>query len=253
MVNDILLKTENLTMSFGGFNAVDGVDLAVERGSVHALIGPNGAGKTTCFNLLTKFLSPTSGRIYHDGRDVTRMEPAEMAQRNLIRSFQISSIFATMTVLENVLVALQRRHGGSFVFWRRSRNLRQLEQEAMGLLELVGLEDQAREPACSLSYGRKRALELATTLAMDPSLMLLDEPTSGMGHEDVERTAELISRAAEGRTVLIVEHNLPVVAKLADRITVLCRGQVLAEGDYETVSNDPTVIKAYVGEDHDEH
>src|SRR5918997_3065773 len=232
MADGIILATEGLTKEFKGFVAVRDVDLRVRRGTIHALIGPNGAGKTTCFNLLTKFLSPTRGRIVFDGRDITRAKPADVAKMGLVRSFQISAVFGHLTALENVRIALQRGRGESFDFWRSERALDRYDGKARELLDAVGIGEHAHLPAVELAYGRKRALEIATTIALDPKLMLLDEPTAGMGHEDVGRIAALIRQVARGRTVLMVEHNLSVVADLSDRITVLARGEVLAEGDY---------------------
>lgn len=247
---DVVLETEDLTKEFAGFVAVNGVSLRVERGTIHALIGPNGAGKTTCFNLLTKFLQPTRGRIVYNGRDITALAPADVARLGLVRSFQISAVFPHLTVLENVRIALQRRRGGSFDFWHSRRVLAAFDERAIALLTDVGLAHYAQATAVELPYGRKRALELATTLALDPDMLLLDEPTAGMGHEDIGRIAALIKSAAAGRTVLMVEHNLSVVADLCDRITVLTRGRVLAEGDYETVAADPEVREAYLGVGH---
>ena len=247
MADDIILKTSGLTKEFKGFAAVQDVNLNVKRGTIHALIGPNGAGKTTVFNLLTKFLQPTKGTIHFNGIDISNEEPAQIARRGVIRSFQISATFGHMTALENVRVALQRKLGTSFHFWRSGKSLDQLDARAMELLEAVDLTEYARTLAVEMPYGRKRALEIATTLALDPELMLLDEPTQGMGHEDVDRVAELIRKVAANRTVLMVEHNLSVVEKLSDVITVLQRGQILAEGPYAVVSQDPRVLEAYVG------
>jgi len=247
---DIILRTEDLTKEFAGFVAVSGVALEVERGSIHALIGPNGAGKTTCFNLLTKFLQPTRGRILFKGEDITRLQPADIARLGLVRSFQISAVFPHMTVLENVRIALQRKRGASFDFWRSAGVLDEYNDRAHALIADVGLTEFAGWAAVELPYGRKRALEIATTLALDPEMMLLDEPMAGMGHEDIARIAELIKRVAADRTVLMVEHNLSVVADLSDRITVLTRGRILAEGDYETVSSHPDVREAYMGVGH---
>src|SRR5882672_3470044 len=246
-----ILATEDLTKEFAGFVAVNGVNLRVKRGTIHALIGPNGAGKTTCFNLLTKFLSPTRGRILFKGQDITTLQPADVARLGLVRSFQISAVFPHMTVLENVRIALQRSRGGSFDFWRSASTLNDLNARALELIDDVGLNSFAGWAAVELPYGRKRALELATTLALDPEMLLLDEPTAGMGHEDIDRIAALIKTVAANRTVLMVEHNLSVVANLCDRITVLTRGRVLAEGDYETVSKNPEVREAYLGVGHD--
>ena len=244
---EIILETRGLTKEFKGFVAVDGVNLKVRRGTIHALIGPNGAGKTTVFNLLTKFLEPTKGTILYAGEDITREKPAQIARRGIVRSFQISAVFPHLTVLENVRVALQRRLGTSFHFWRPERSLEVLNDRALELLSAVDLQDYADTVTVELPYGRKRALEIATTLALEPDLMLLDEPTQGMGHEDVGRVAELIKRVSANRTVLMVEHNLSVVAQLSDTITVLNRGQVLAEGTYDEVSHNPQVLEAYMG------
>ena len=248
MSGDVILATEGLTKEFKGFTAVSSVDLNVRRGTIHALIGPNGAGKTTFFNLLTKFLDPTQGTIRYKGRDITALKPADIARLGLVRSFQISAVFPHLTVLENVRIALQRRvRGSSFDFWRSEKVLRTMNRDALDLIEAVSLSDSSEVPATELSYGRKRALEIATTLALDPEMLLLDEPMAGMGREDIDRIAALIRRVAATRTILMVEHNLSVVADLSDRITVLARGKVLAEGDYATVSKDPRVIEAYIG------
>ena len=247
MAGDTILETRGLVKEFKGFVAVDGVDLKVRRGEIHALIGPNGAGKTTCFNLLTKFLIPTRGQILFDGQDITREKPAQIARRGVIRSFQISATFPHLTVLENVRIALQHKLGVSFHFWRSERVLDQLNERALQLLDTVGLRDLAEMVTVELPYGRKRALEIATTLAMDPQLMLLDEPTQGMGHEDVELVTQLIKKVAAKRTVLMVEHNMNVVGSIADTITVLARGAVIAEGPYEQVSKNPQVLEAYMG------
>jgi branched-chain amino acid transport system ATP-binding protein len=250
MIDECILETRELTKEFKGFVAVKDVNLRVSRGSIHALIGPNGAGKTTCFNLLTHFLEPTRGRIFYKGRDITGSGPAAIARMGLIRSFQISAVFPHLSVLENVRIALQRGRGASFDFWRAERLLEELNGRARALLESVGLAEFEEAIAVELPYGRKRALEIATTLALEPELLLLDEPTAGMAHEDVERIAALIKRVAADRTVLMVEHNLSVVAKLSDRITVLSRGEIIAEGDYDAVSKHPSVIQAYLGTEH---
>jgi branched-chain amino acid transport system ATP-binding protein len=247
MSADIILETRELTKEFKGFVAVDHVNLRVRRGSIHALIGPNGAGKTTVFNLLTKFLPVTSGQILYKGQDITQQQAAEVARSGMVRSFQISAVFPHLTVLENVRIGLQRKLGTSFHFWKSESSLYTLNEQAMALLESVDLASFAQMQTVELPYGRKRALEIATTLALDPELMLLDEPTQGMGHEDVGRVVELIRKVAANRTVLMVEHNMNVVANLSDTITVLARGSVLAEGPYEQVSKDPRVLEAYVG------
>jgi branched-chain amino acid transport system ATP-binding protein len=247
MAADYILETNGLTKEFKGFVAVADVNLKVRRGQIHAMIGPNGAGKTTCFNLLTKFLPPTAGEIRFNGHDITHERPAQIARRGIIRSFQISATFPHLTVLENVRVGLQRKLGTSFQFWRSERTLDALNDRAMELLDTVHLAEFADAVTVELPYGRKRALEIATTLAMDPELMLLDEPTQGMGHEDVDRVTALIKKVAANRTVLMVEHNMNVVSSIADTISVLQRGQVIAEGPYAEVSKNPQVIEAYMG------
>ncbi len=249
-MSDIILETTGLTRDFGGFLAVDGVDLRVKTGEIHALIGPNGAGKTTCFNLLTSFLLPSSGSIRFKGRDITGMKPAMVARLGLIRSFQISAVFPHLTSVENVRLALQRARGASFDFWRSEKALDVFEDRARELLRDVGLAGEEETIVVNLPYGQKRALEIATTLALDPEMMLLDEPTAGMAHGDVDRIVELIRRIRTGRTILMVEHNLSVVEGLCDTITVLTRGRVLAEGDYATVSKNSEVIAAYLGSEH---
>ena len=246
-MSDTILETAGLTKEFRGFVAVDDVSLRVQKGSIHALIGPNGAGKTTCFNLLTHFLVPTRGTIRFKGQDITGSKPAAIARLGLVRSFQISAVFPHLSVLENVRLALQRARGASFDFWRSEGVLSVFDDRARELLEDVGLTDYEKALAVELPYGRKRALEIATTLALDPEMLLLDEPTAGMTHEDVDRIVALIRRVRQGRTILMVEHNLSVVEGLCDKITVLTRGRVLAEGDYATVSANPEVIAAYLG------
>jgi branched-chain amino acid transport system ATP-binding protein len=247
MGDEIIIETRGLTKEFNGFLAVSNVDLRVRRGQIHALIGPNGAGKTTFFNLLTKFVAPTSGKILYREEDITAENPAELARRGIVRSFQVSAVFPHLTVLENVRIGLQRTLGTSFHFWKPESSLVVLDSKVMELLDAVDLGSFAHRVAVELPYGRKRALELATTLAMDPQLMLLDEPTQGMGHEDVERITALIKKVANNRTILMVEHNMSVVATIADRITVLQRGQIIADGNYAQVSKDPLVMEAYMG------
>src|ERR1700722_11011535 len=247
ILGDTILETRGLTREFKGFVAVNGVNLRVRRGSIHALIGPNGAGKTTCFNLLTKFLVPTAGQIVYNGVDITRERPAQIARRGIIRSFQISAVFPHLTALQNVRIGLQRALGTAFHFWKSERTLHQLDDRAMDLLTQVGLTDFADVLTVELSYGRKRALEIATTLAMEPELMLLDEPTQGMGHEDVDRVTALIKKVSSGRTVLMVEHNMKVVATIADTLTVLQRGRIIAAGTYTEVAKNPLVVEAYMG------
>jgi branched-chain amino acid transport system ATP-binding protein len=247
MTSDVILETRHLTKGFKGFIAVNDVNFKVQRGSIHALIGPNGAGKTTFFNLLTKFLTPTSGSIVYDGMDITSMKPEQIAHLGVIRSFQISAVFPHLSVMENVRIGLQRKLGTSFHFWKSERTLASLNERAIQLLAEVDLEKFADTVTVDLPYGRKRALEIATTLAMEPELMLLDEPTQGMGHEDVHRVTELIKKVSAGRTILMVEHNMSVVSGICDRISVLQRGTLLAEGTYDEVSNNPQVMEAYMG------
>lgn len=246
-MGDVILETKNLTKEFKGFTAVDDVNLQVQRGHIHALIGPNGAGKTTCFNLLTKFLTPSAGHILFNGRDITSARPAQIARLGIIRSFQISAVFPHLTVLENVRIGLQRGLGTSYYFWKSEASLSQLNARAMDLLAEVDLREFAATVTVDLPYGRKRALEIATTLAMEPELMLLDEPTQGMGHEDVSRVTDLIKKVSSGRTILMVEHNMNVVSGICDRISVLQRGAILAEGTYAQVSKNPAVMEAYMG------
>lgn len=250
MSTEYVLETRGLTREFAGFFAVKDVNLKVRANTIHAMIGPNGAGKTTVFNLLTKFLTPSAGRIFYKGEEITRAKPADIARHGLVRSFQISAVFPHLTLVENVRVALQQKQGKPFQFWRSERHLDVLNPRALALLEEVGLRDMADLTAGELPYGRKRALEIATTIALDPEMMLLDEPMAGLGHEDIGRISDLIRRVARGRTVLMVEHNMSVVSNLSDTITVLQRGEILAEGPYETVSRDPRVVEAYVGTGH---
>ncbi|WP_180899903.1 ABC transporter ATP-binding protein [Martelella soudanensis] len=249
-MTDYLVETARLTKEFSGFFAVSNVTLKVRKGTIHALIGPNGAGKTTCFNLLTKFIRPSTGTIKYKGRDITGLGAADVARLGMVRSFQISAVFAKMSALDNVRVALQRERGGSFDFWRSRRVLDRYRDRAAELLDDVGLSEYASAPAGELSYGRKRALEIATTLALDPEMLLLDEPMAGMGQEDIDRIADLILHVARKRTILMVEHNLNVVAKLSDEITVLTRGQILTNGSYDELTRDPRVQEAYLGAGH---
>lgn len=246
-MSEYILETQNLTKEFRGFVAVSDVNLRVQRGHIHALIGPNGAGKTTCFNLLTKFLTPTAGKIFFSDKEITHEKPAQIARRGIIRSFQISAVFPQLSVLENVRIGLQRATGQSYHFWRSDKALSRLNDRAQELLEEVDLGGFTNELTVNLPYGRKRALEIATTLAMEPELMLLDEPTQGMGHEDVSRVTQLIKKVSAGRTILMVEHNMNVVSQIADTITVLARGAVLAEGNYQEVSRNADVMQAYMG------
>jgi branched-chain amino acid transport system ATP-binding protein len=247
MADSLIIETRGLTKEFDGYFAVNDIDLRIRRGHIHALIGPNGAGKTTCFNLLTKFLIPTRGQILYKGQDITSARASQVARLGMVRSFQLSAVFPHLTVLENVRIALQRTLGTTFHFWRASSSLNVLDARAMQLLEQVDLAPLASKVAVELPYGRKRALEIATTLAMEPELMLLDEPTQGMGHEDVGRVTALIKKASANRTVLMVEHNMNVVATIADTITVLQRGRIIADGSYAEVSRNPHVMEAYIG------
>ena len=243
----VILSTRGLTKSFRGFTAVNGVDLDVKAGTIHALIGPNGAGKTTLFNLLTRFLEPSSGSITFDGRDLRGTRAYDIARLGMVRSFQVSAVFPRLTVRENVRVALQQPLGTYLQFWRPKSSLRALDSRIDEVLAMVGLADFADSYAAALPYGRKRVLELATTLALDPQVLLLDEPTAGLGREDIERVSELIRDVSRGRTTLLVEHNLAVVEQLSDTITVLAGGRVIAEGRYGEVSRQQAVIDAYLG------
>ena len=242
-----LLQTRDLTKEFRGFRAVSDVSLSVAEGTVHALVGPNGAGKTTLFNLLTGFLTPSSGQILYRGEDITGRQPEQIAHLGIARSFQITSLFDQMSAVDHVELALASPTGLGYRFWRSSSQMRQFRERAMGLLDQVGLADRSGAAAGSLAYGQKRALELALALALDPQLLLLDEPTAGMGLEDVDRTIALVKQVSTGRTVVFVDHNMHVVGSLADTVTVLQSGQVLAEGSYDEVRNDERVITAYLG------
>jgi branched-chain amino acid transport system ATP-binding protein len=248
-----VLAARGLVKEFRGFRAVDGVDLDVADGSVHALVGPNGAGKTTLFHLLTGFHRPTAGTITLDGHEIAGRPPEQIARLGMARSFQITSLFPRMTLRRHLELALAGPTGLGWRFWRSDRALDRFRERAEELLEEVGLGEQAEEPAGTLAYGRKRALELALALALDPKVLLLDEPTAGMGLEDVDRTVALIKRVRGGRTVVLVEHNMSVVATLADRVTVLQSGGVLADGPYDRIREDPRVISAYLGESHAAH
>ncbi|WP_398476378.1 ABC transporter ATP-binding protein [Tardiphaga sp.] len=245
--SEIVLEAKQLSRKFMDFVAVDNVNLKVRRGHIHALIGPNGAGKTTCFNLLTRFLPPSAGQIFYNGNDVTKQSPARLSRQGMVRSFQISATFGSLTVMQNVVVGLQRLGGGTFAFWQPASRLDHHRARAEQLLQEVGLLKFADQVAGSLPYGRRRALEIATTLAMEPELLLLDEPTQGMGHEDVAEITDLIKTVAQGRTVLLVEHNMKVVSRICDRISVLQRGAIIAEGTFAEVSADQRVAEAYIG------
>ena len=247
-----VLVATGLCKDFSGFVVVNKANLAVRRGSIHALIGPNGAGKSTMFNLLAGFLLPTAGRIEFEGVNITQEGPAAIARRGLVKSFQISATFGHLTVHENVRVALQRQAGLANQFWRSDAVLDSLNARVDDLLEAVNLTSYHDTLAVNLSYGRKRILEIATTLALEPKLVLLDEPTAGMGQEDIEPVVELIRHVARGRTVVMVEHNLSVVSSLCDTITVLQRGEVIAEGTYDDVSHNPQVREAYLGTEDEE-
>jgi branched-chain amino acid transport system ATP-binding protein len=245
-----VIETKALTKQFKGFVAVSNVDLKVAEGSIHGLIGPNGAGKTTCFNLLTKFLEPSGGRIFHRGEDITGMKPAAIARRGVVRSFQISAVFPHLTVRDNLRAALQRQNGLAHQFWLSDKSLGVLDERASKLIADVNLTEFQHTPAGELAYGRKRALEIATTLALNPEVLLLDEPMAGIGREELPRIIDLVRQVAKGRTVVMVEHNLSVVANLCDRVTVLQRGEILAEGSYAEVSADERVRTAYMGSEH---
>ncbi|MBA0126453.1 ABC transporter ATP-binding protein [Haloechinothrix sp. YIM 98757] len=248
-----VIRARGLVKDFHGFRAVDRVDLDVAEGTVHALVGPNGAGKTTLFNLLSGFVPPSAGCILLSERDITRLPPERIARLGVARSFQITNLFPMLTAREHVELALAGHAGQGSIFWRSDRLLARHAERTAELLAAVGLEGSAADPADTLAYGQKRALELALALALEPTVLLLDEPTAGMGAEDVDRTVDLIGRVRAGRTVVLVEHNMNVVARLADRVTVLQQGQVLVEGSYATVRDDPRVVAAYLGESHADH
>ncbi len=247
---DYILQARGLTKRFGGFCAVSNLDLDVRRHSIHALIGPNGAGKSTCFNLLTRFLDPTAGTITFNAQDITKTPPARLARMGVARSFQISAVFPRLTVLQNVRVALQHTLGTQYHFWRSEKSLSVLNDKARALIAEVGLAKREEAVAGALPYGAKRALEIATTLALEPELLLLDEPMAGLGHEDIHVVTEVLRGVARGRTILMVEHNMNVISTLSDTITVLARGEILAQGDYAALSRDPRVIEAYLGAGH---
>lgn len=251
MTDDYILSCNNLVRRFGDFTAVGGVSFGVKAGTIHAVIGPNGAGKTTFFNLLTKFLPCSEGTIRFKGRDITDVTAEKVAKLGLVRTFQISAVFQSLSLLDNIRIALHQRIGGTMAFWRSGRSMNRLNTRAMELLDMVGLADRAQDTAGQLSYGRKRALELATALALDPEMLLMDEPLAGMGSEEIDRITELIKKIAQDRTILMVEHNLSVVSALADEITVLAQGRLLAQGSYAEVSSNPAVIEAYIGNAHD--
>lgn len=242
-----ILEAVGLSKSFGEFKAVADVSLQVLPGTVHALIGPNGAGKTTLFNLLTKVHEPSAGKIIFRGSDITALASHEIARLGMVRSFQISSIFPELTAGENLCVALQWPLGLGRNFWTSDQVLDRFKDRSNELLKEVGLEGLYARPAGLLPYGERRALEIATTLALNPPMLLLDEPMAGLSRDGIELISELIRRIAVDRTILMVEHNLAVVERLCDTISVLQRGEVLVEGDYETVANDPRVIEAYIG------
>jgi len=245
-----LLQTRGLTKDFQGFRAVNGVDLTITEGTIHALVGPNGAGKTTLFNLLTGFLTPSSGSILYRGEDITGKAPEQIAHLGIARSFQITSLFDQLTGLEHLELALASPTGLGMRFWRSEQQMGQFRARSLELIDQVGLVHLADKVAGSLAYGQKRALELALALALDPALLLLDEPTAGMGMEDVERTIALVKQVSKGRTVVFVDHNMHVVGNLAGQVTVLQQGQILAEGSYEKVRMDDKVITAYLGQAH---
>lgn len=245
-----ILEARGIQKKFGGFLALDGVDIVIEQGTTHSLVGPNGAGKTTLFNVLTQFLQPTAGATFFKGQDITHLKPYEVAGLGIVRSFQVSAVFAELTVLENVRVARQRyRKVGDYMFWRDRCSSDYLDEECLAILELVGLREHAFSMTGSLAYGSKRAVEFATTLALEPEVLLLDEPTAGMVQADVERVAELIGILGRERTIVLIEHNLKVVAEMSDKITVLERGKILAEGSYAELVENPEVVRAYLGSD----
>jgi len=242
-----MLHTEGLTKRFGGIVAVDDVDFTLEAGELTSLIGPNGAGKTTFFNLLTGALAPTSGTITFRGEDITDHSPQETALLGLHRSFQITNVFPNSTVHENVRIAAQAHSSASWRFWRNANAFAEQAEEAHRILERVGLDERADEPAAALSHGEKRKLEVAIAMAGDPEVLLLDEPNAGVSSESVDEVIDLIEDVAEDHAVLLVEHNMDVVMTVSDRIVVLNQGAVIADDDPEAVRGDPAVQEAYLG------
>jgi branched-chain amino acid transport system ATP-binding protein len=248
-VADAVLRIESLTKNFGGLRVTDDVTLDVMPGELHAVIGPNGAGKTTLINQISGLLAPDAGRILFDGEDVTGLPVHARATRGLARSFQITSILPRFSVLENVALAVQARRGTSFRFFGTAADEEELNAPALAALAQVGLAERADAPAGELSHGEKRALELAIALAMEPKLLLLDEPMAGTGHDETERLVTVL-RGLKGRfPMVLVEHDMTAVFALADRISVLIYGRILASGPPDQVRADRQVVTAYLGEE----
>lgn len=246
-----ILEVQDVSKRFGNFFAVRHANLSLLESSVHGLIGPNGAGKSTLFNICTGFLKPTEGSVRLRGQTVADKGPAWIARNGVGRSFQISAVFDGLSVIDNILVALQRRARLSFAFWKGEKSVSALRERACNLLEQVHLSDTWWDKhTASLPYGRRRMLELATTIATDPSILLLDEPLAGLGQEDVPVIIDLVRELAVGRSVLIVEHNLSAVSQLCDTVSVLDRGMIIANGTYTFVAADPKVRQAYLGDEH---
>ena len=245
-----ILSTRDVAKVYAGFSALDGVTLDVAEGTVHAIIGPNGAGKTTFFNVLSGFAPATRGSVRFAGVEIGALDPSAIARMGMVRSFQINSVFPHLSVLDNVKIALQARTSLSRRLLASPRTTAVLDDPARTALASVGLDGERANLAVNLPYGQKRSLELAIALSQDPRVLLLDEPTAGMGVEDIDRTVELVRRIAPGRTIVLVEHNLRVVADLCDRVTVMQRGKVLVEGTYDEVRADERVVTAYLGGGH---
>ena len=248
-MNRTLLEVRGLRKSFGALLASDDVDLEVLEGEAHAIIGPNGAGKTTLISQLAGNLRPDRGRVLFAGEDITALSAPARARRGFARSFQITSIYPDFTALENVMLAVQAHSGSSFRFWRPAREEPSLRSAASAILEEVGLGGRSGVLAANLAHGEQRALEIATALATRPRLLLLDEPVAGMGVEETQRMIALLSFLKGGKTLILVEHDMDAVFSLADRISVLVYGRIIATGAPEEIRANPEVRRAYLGEE----
>lgn len=248
-MSNILLNVSDLHKSFGGISATDGVSLDVREAEIHAIIGPNGAGKTTLISQLSGELLPDSGRIEFAGRNITQLPPYTRSRLGLARSFQITNIFPSMTLLDNVALAVQAHSGHSYRFWRAARSDQSLTEPALTALRQVGLESRADALASEVSHGEQRQLEIAMALATRPQLLLLDEPMAGMGSEESARMVEILQDLREQKTILLIEHDMDVVFALADRITVLVYGRVIASGTVAEIRANDAVKQAYLGDE----
>jgi branched-chain amino acid transport system ATP-binding protein len=245
---DTLLQVTDLNKNFGGIKATNDLNLSVCCGQIHAVIGPNGAGKTTLISQLSGRLKPSSGRIEFEGRNITHYTTARRARMGLARSFQITSVVLPMTLLENTMLAVQGRQGHSFRFWSPVNSDRKMREEAMHSLAEVGLEDRASQPAGAVSHGEQRQLEVAMALAMQPKLLLLDEPMAGMGGEESARMVTILNRLKGDKTILLIEHDMDAVFSLADQLSVLVNGHIIATDTVQEIRNNPEVQRAYLGE-----